>query len=260
MPPLTEMQTAMAQYLTSPPGPDVPEPLRALLPAGTAHAERRFAIYKNNVYARLVDALRDTFPAVARLVGDEFFRYAAVDYIARTPPKPEPLTHYGRAFPDFLAAFAPAADIAYLADVARLEMLYLESYHAADAVTQDTAALESGNENTHPVLHPSARFLTSPFQISRIWELNRSDTDFADIDLPLEREYLLIIRPNRQVEVRRVPLATYVALLAFAEGANIREARATAVSADPHFDFAQHYTRLSATGVFVKPSTKDHST
>lgn len=259
MPPLPELQAAMTQYLTSPPGPDVPEHLRAFLPADTTHAAKRFAIYKNNVYARLVDALRDAFPAVVRLVGEEFFRYAAVQYITRTPANAGPLMGYGDGFPDFLAAFAPAADIAYLADVARLEVLYLQAYHAADAPAHDDTTL-GNDDHARPVLHPSARFLTSPFQISRIWELNRNDTDFENIDLPPEREYLLIIRPDRQVEVHRVPLAAYVALLAFARGASTHEARAAALSADPHIDYAQECARLRATGVFVKPSTKDHST
>lgn len=252
MPPLADFQAAMTRYLTSPPGPHVPEQLRSLLPADMTHVEKRFAIYKNNVYARLVDALRDSFPAVERLVGEDFFRYAAVNYIARTPSRAGPLTAYGQNFPDFLAAFTPVADIPYLGDVAKLELLYLQSYHAADANAQDHAALTGNDEDIYPVLHPSARLLTSPFQISRIWELNRNDAAFEDVQLPLQREYLLVIRPARQVEVRRVPLAAYVALLAFADGASISEARTAAISADPHFDFAQECSRLSATGVFVK--------
>ena len=38
---------------------------------------RRFGVYRNNVYAGLIDVLAGRFPVVARLVGEEFFRAMA---------------------------------------------------------------------------------------------------------------------------------------------------------------------------------------
>jgi len=254
--PLPDLQAAMTKYLTSPPGPEVPKALRDSLPPGMPHAEKRFTIYKNNVYARLVDALRDTFPAVERLVGEEFFRAAAVEYIARTPPGAGGLTTYGQALPDFLAAFPPAAAIPYLADVARLEICYLEAYHAADAVTEDAASVAGSDGRNRSALHPSARLLTSSFQISRIWELNRNEASFDNVALPALQEYLLVIRPRRQVEVRRISLGAYAALLVFESGGTVAEARDEAHWADPQYDFEQGFASLSASRAFVKPIRK----
>lgn len=251
MPPLRDYQAAMAGYVTSPAGTDVPQALCRLLSPEEGHAEKRFLIYKNNFYSRLVDALRDTYPAVVRLVGDEFFRYAAVEYIARTPPRIATLLTYGETFGEFLATFPPASSIPYLADVARLEFLYLEAYHAPDAVRNDLDAILRGADDVCPVLHPSARFLTSPFQVSRIWELNRNDASFDDVVLPELREYLLMIRPGREVEVRRLRPGAYAALLAFAGGASIAEARREAERAEPGFDFAVHYAALANGGTFT---------
>lgn len=251
MPTLSELQAGMAAYLVAPPNPDVPEPLRNLLWPGTTQPGKRFAIYKNNFYARLADALRDTFPAVERLVGEEFFRYAAVEFIAANPPKAPTLIGYGEHFPEFIENFAPAATLAYLADVARLELLYLESYHAADATPLETGAVTSGCDDTRPALHPSARLMTSPFQISRIWELNRSEAPFENISLPASRETLLIIRPVRQVEVRRVPFGAYAALQAFTHGASIAAARDEAERAEPGFPFDIHLAALAAGGTFT---------
>lgn len=251
MQPLRDYQAAMAGYLTSPPGSDVPQALCGLLAPEAGHAEKRFLIYKNNFYSRLVDALRDTFPAVVRLVGEEFFRYAAVEYIARTPPKVATLLTYGEAFGEFLAAFPPAVGTPYLADVARLEFLYLEAYHAPDAVRNDQDAILQGADDVCPVLHPSARFLTSPFQVSRIWELNRNDASFDDVVLPELREHLLVIRPAREVEVRRLRPGAYATLLAFAHGDSIAKARREAELAEPGFDFAVHYAALVNGGTFT---------
>jgi hypothetical protein len=36
-------------------------------------------------------------------------------------------------FPDFIEQFEPASSVPYLADVARLEMLRVRAFHAADA-------------------------------------------------------------------------------------------------------------------------------
>jgi len=38
---------------------------------------KRFAVYRNNVVVGLVEALRDAFPAVCRIVGIEFFEAMA---------------------------------------------------------------------------------------------------------------------------------------------------------------------------------------
>ncbi len=67
-----------------------------------------FAIYRNTVLKGCIDALQANFPAVARLVGDEWFRAAAAVYARRELPSAPILLSYGRTFPEFLAGFEPA--------------------------------------------------------------------------------------------------------------------------------------------------------
>jgi hypothetical protein len=254
---LRDFQSEMSAYLTSPPGPEVPHRLLALLPSDSARDAKRFAVYKNNVYARLVDALRASFPAVERLVGEEFFRYAAVEYVSRTPALTATLLAYGESFPGFLAGFQPAKSVPYLSDVARLEYLYLESYHAPDAESLAQWSDATAREPAYVPLHPSARLMTSPYEVSRIWELNRRDAPVEDVVLPPVREYLLIVRPGREVEVRRVSLGAYSALRAIANGASVAQACREAISTEPRFDFAKHAQALARAGTFVPASTKD---
>ena len=45
---------------------------------------RRFGVYRNNVYASLIDVLAGRFPVVARLVGEEFFRAMARAYVEQS--------------------------------------------------------------------------------------------------------------------------------------------------------------------------------
>ena len=118
----------------------VPDALKGRDGSGPA---RRFAVYRNNVYASLIDALAGRFPATVKLVGDEFFRAMAREYVEKTPPRSAVLLRYGGDFPDFIGAFPPAAAVPYLADVARLEWVWHEAYHAADAEPLSQEALSA---------------------------------------------------------------------------------------------------------------------
>ena len=109
-----------------------PAPEGLVGPDGEPSA-RRFAVYRNNVVVGLVDALADAFPAVRRIVGDEFFRAMAGAHALREPPTSPILLDYGAKFPDFIAGFPPVTGLPYLADVARIERAWREAYYAQEA-------------------------------------------------------------------------------------------------------------------------------
>ena len=94
---------------------------------------RRFAVYRNNIAVSLIAAIEARYPVARRLVGDAFFRAMARAFVARSKPRSAVILHYGADFPDFIAEFEPARDIAYLADVARLENAWVDAYHSAEA-------------------------------------------------------------------------------------------------------------------------------
>ena len=103
-------------------------------------AARRFRVYRNNARVALIEALAAAYPAVSRLVGEPFFHRMAGVYAAAEPSRERTLNLYGETFADFVAGFAPARELPYLADVARLERAVLEARHAADAPALDPAA------------------------------------------------------------------------------------------------------------------------
>ena len=76
-----------------------------------------FAIYRNTVMKGCIDALQANYPAVTRLVGDEWLRAAAAVYARDALPAQPMLLHYGADFADFLARFEPAAELPYLPGV-----------------------------------------------------------------------------------------------------------------------------------------------
>ena len=81
----------------------------------------------------LVSALEARFPAIRKIVGEDFFKGAAKLFATTQPPRSPLMLFYGDAFPTFFADFEPAREVPYLADVARLEAARTRANHAADA-------------------------------------------------------------------------------------------------------------------------------
>ena len=77
----------------------------------------------------------------ARLVGAEFFAGMARAYADAEKPNSPLMFDYGDGFAAFIAGFAPASGLAYLADVARIEAALTRAYNAEDAAAMTLAQL-----------------------------------------------------------------------------------------------------------------------
>ncbi|MFI5013833.1 MAG: DUF2063 domain-containing protein [Hyphomicrobiales bacterium] len=216
---------------------------------------KRFAVYRNNVVAGLTEALMDAFPAVCRIVGNEFFRAMARVYVVSDPPHSPILLDYGTGFPDFIASFEPAATLAYLGDVARIERAWIEAYHAPEAVPLGPAAFEAIAADRLPQirlrLHPSARIVRSQLPALTIWRMNVDGGVPAPVDLAAGGEDVLIIRPATEVEARAMPAGGAAFLQALAEGKTVTEALRAVMRADGCFDLAVNLAGSIGSGVFV---------
>jgi hypothetical protein len=167
--------------------------------------DRRLAIHRNNVAASLAGVLHAHFPVVARIVGTEFFEAAAVAFVRRAPPVSPVLAEYGGGFASFLGSFAPAADLPYLADVARLEWARTVACNAADGapIGIERLAAESDLGAVRLSLHPAAQVVASPWPIVSIWQANTHDAEVRGIES--DGEIALVARPALDVRVERLP-------------------------------------------------------
>ncbi len=139
-------------------------------------AGRRFDVYRNNVTVSLSEALESAFPVIRKLVGAENFKVLARAFLHRHPPTSPLMMFYGAEMPGFLRDFEPTGKTGYLPDVARLELLIRESYHAADAEVADPNRLQELSPDalmeTPITLAPSIRLLRSPWPVFSIWRFN----------------------------------------------------------------------------------------
>jgi hypothetical protein len=230
------------------------------LPAGViSHVSSspagRFAIHRNTVTVGLTDALAVRYPAVLRLVGEEFFRAAARLYAAEDPPRSPALFEYGGGFPDFLARFEPVRGLPYLADVARLEWLRHCAYHAADAVPMPSTALSGIQpERIGEIvlqLHPSLALLASDDPVLSIWETNIMDAQVRPIGPDLPGEAVLIVRPALEVLVMRIGPGSIEFIEKIASGGTLADAAGCAGTASVEFDLAGVFGALLRVGAFA---------
>ena len=234
---------------------DVPAPL---VGRNGASPTRRFAVYRNNVYASLIDVLAGRFPAAARLVGDEFFRAMARIYVEKTPPRSAVLLRYGGDFADFVAAFPPASAVPYLADVARLEWAWHAAYHAKDAVPLSLSELGEVGESVAQavlVLHPSLYVVRSAYPVITIWQLALREGENEPARLPADGEDALVVRPELAVEVRHLPPGGALFVQALMDGAALSEAAARASREAPAFDLEANLAGLMTSGAITGVAT-----
>jgi hypothetical protein len=248
---MQQMQNAFAAALLDP-GLAPPAGVLSHTPQAPA---KRFAVYRNTVMASLIDALEARFPAVKRIVGEEFFRASASVFARANPPRSPLMMTYGDEFPDFLEAFEPAAEIAYLADVARVEAARTRAYHAADALplkASDLADVEAGDLAVLRFeLHPSLEIVASAFPVVAIWAMNAGEAPLAAIE-DWRGEDAVIIRPALDVEVRRLPAGAAAFLQSLKAGAPLGEAAGIALHANSDFDLAINLAALVSAGLAVR--------
>jgi hypothetical protein len=219
-----------------------------------------FAVYRNTVLKGCIDALQANYPAIAALVGEEWFRAAAALYARANLPLHPTLLHYGAGFAEFLAAFEPAAGLPYLSGVARLDRFWTEAHMARDEPPLAPGALGGMPSDELPCVvlrpHASARWAWFDDQpIYTLWSRNRPGDGAAaprDDDAPIEwrGEGALIVRPYDVVHRGCLGRAGCAFLDACAAGRTLASAGEAASAVDPAADLAALGTQLFAAGAF----------
>ena len=99
-------------------------------------AVERLAIYGSAYYGRLLECLREEFPATAHALGEETFDAFAAAYLQNYPSRSYTLTQLGKNFPSFLVETRPEREPGepevswpeFLADLARFEWTFSEVF------------------------------------------------------------------------------------------------------------------------------------
>lgn len=218
--------------------PDCPASL-AGIDGDAARIAAGLRIYRNNVRSAYGRALGDLFPAIRRLVGEEFFKALAAAYFTAHRPRARRVARYGDRFPKFLEKFPPVEHLPYLADVARLELLWLAAYHARDArpLSAGEAMARGGGapENLRLLPHPSLQLFATQTGALSIWRHNKRGL-VGPLSVKEPCEWALVTRPETEVQVIAASKAVHDCAAALAGGTLLGEALETALAVDAKAD------------------------
>jgi hypothetical protein len=232
---------------------------QALLRRSDAFSEQpAFAVYRNTALSGWVEALQANYPAVARLVGTEWFRATAIEYALRHPAPDARLVLYGSEFAAFLATCEAARDLPYLAGVARLDRAWTEAHVAADADVDASFLASLPQQELGAVLvtvHPAARWAWfDDLPVFTIWSRQRGDGPPTG-EIEWRSEGALLTRCGDTVQWRAATAAACAFLDACAgpEGALLAETAAAALAAEPQADLAALFAGLLQAGALTFP-------
>lgn len=191
-------------------------------------AKLRLAIYRNNVIHSLSSALGDLYPVIKKLIGDDCFNAAAIEFVRIQPPQHAALLHYGKSFNEFIIKFEACKHLNFLSDVATLEFEYNQAYHSADIQSFDPQTLSAIAPEQLGELrfscHPSLSLIPSIWPIDDIWHENQKEQpELIDLD-HANGVHLLIYRLGLVVQLVNLDENCFIFLQHLKQGMTINQA------------------------------------
>jgi uncharacterized protein (UPF0276 family) len=213
-------------------------------------AAARFAVYRNNSAVAAVGALKEQFPTVVLLVGEEAFAGLAREFARRCPPRTPTLAEYGAEFPGFVARFlaeyGAQAQTPYLPDVARLDWARLAALRAPEAAPCPREKLGELDPDRlaelRLVAHPSLILVASDWPILAIARAHEQAIQ------DWRGETVLVLRPQAELVCVALPPGVAAFLRACLDGETLAPAAQAAMEADENFDFGRTLVELTEIG------------
>lgn len=172
---LEAAQRWLFQRVTRPLGASASEPAddAVWVAGGTLPSSERIAVYQRAYFSRLVECLRDDYPALAHALGADDFEALCLEFIETHPPASASLNYYGAPFADFCATW-PAPRAAFASELARLEWAVVECIHADAERSLDPGELGALSEREWSLVRlcpsPAARLLATSYPVHRYYQ------------------------------------------------------------------------------------------
>ncbi|HEY2370820.1 MAG TPA: DNA-binding domain-containing protein [Polyangiaceae bacterium] len=211
-------------------------------------------IYREQFWIRHVNCLREDFPVLLALVGDEKLEAIVAEYLAAHPPKKFQLRHLGESLADFLAT----RDDALLADLARVEWAFIDAFDAPDAPPLDPTVIAAIAEDDWPnarlVLHPSLQLLRLAHPTNAMRDAWWADKDKRPIErVPREATNVIVYRHKQLLYTEVMDALPFEMLTLLASGKSLGTAgdelaASTNRSEEIESSIGEWFTRWSALG------------
>lgn len=164
--------------------------------------EDRMAVYAGGYLARMREALAEAYEAVHRVLGERAFTELAEGYARRHPSRDYNLSLAGRHLPVFLLDWPLTQALPFLPDLAALEWLVCQAFHAFDGSPLETAPLAGRPleawDRARLVFQPSVGVIASAWPILDLWDARTRPRGEIQIDLVGRPQRVLVFRQRLQ--------------------------------------------------------------
>lgn len=211
-------------------------------------------IYRRNYLEGHVAALADTYSTVRALVGHDFFRMLAMQFVSESPSLSGDLNDYGRDFPQFLAVSQPSESLPYLADVARLDWAFLQTLLAPDPAGDWLPPLLSLPPDAWPgmLARPASVLIESPYPLYSIFKL--ATEGGRTVSLEKGAEAILVSRTDH-VSVTLLTEAEAACVASWFNGSTLALALEAGLAVNEQFDISSLLRQLAAVGAIDSVET-----
>ncbi len=221
----------------------------------------RLRVYSEGYPARVHEALADTFPAVAHVIGPRSLADLTRRYVRAVALRSCNLNDAGSALSDFLQRDVARARFPFLPDLARLEWRVAQAFHAHEQPPLDPRPLAAWSladwEGAVLQFQPAVALVCSDWPIREIWAARDTPVEQIDIDLRDRRERILVRRSGFEVVCESLPADEATALAALLARHSLGEAMhlVTADGCDPAA-VSIWFTRWMVLGLIIDCSAR----
>jgi hypothetical protein len=215
-------------------------------------------VYRNTTQRACIESLKANLASLHSMLGEQAFGALARAFLNAHPPVRASLFEYGTQMPEFLTQFEPANPWPHLAEVARLDVMWMAAHVAPDAVALTAAELlELQLLGPLPLCtpHPATRWLHSPVHpLADLWLQARAWQE-SQAEVPWVGQGLLLTRPEQQVLAAPIGLAGCVFLDSCAQGLGLEAALTHAHQSEPTADLPALVALMLEQGALTLPQT-----
>lgn len=236
------------------------EKIITTLPYSKQESLARLNIYRNNVFGNFNSVLQSIYEVVEKLVGKEYFAQICTLYHKKYFSKSGNLDNYGNNFAKFLREEKSNHKLAFLPDLARLELFYHKSYFA-DIATQ--FPLEKFQKLSQKKffhlqfqLHPSCFLFSSKFAVFSIWKNNIEKKSSKKIDAA-QAEFIMIERVSTRVNIHKISREEFLFLKNISKKTLFKTYEEIVKISGAEFDIGALVNKFITKGIIINFKTKE---
>ena len=214
---LKEIQKIFQDHLKFENGLTSTTPLQGLesicVPPPEGSLTDRFQAYVTGLPARMEDAMKELFPKISSLLGEDLFSQLVYDYVRQYPSRGPDLGKVGYHLPAFLREWPETQSFPYLEDLAVLEIRVSEALHCplGQTINLDVLGNIPNPETLTFVFQPSTQWFQSCWDVMTYWENNGEISQGKNA-------FALVLRSECGVQVYWVETTEFQALNRLREG------------------------------------------